>query len=80
MDGALTSTWLVALCQKSIDALNLYGQLRLDNVIPIPVVWFITILQNIQKRIMFYHDGLIEFKMNRYFSKSDEIHLGLRVT
>ena len=46
IDGAITSTWLVILCQKSIDALNLYGQHLLDKVFPITIVLFITILQN----------------------------------
>ena len=46
VEGATTSTWLVVLCQKSIDALNLYGQHLLDKDIPITIVLFITILQN----------------------------------
>ena len=33
------------LSQKSIDALNSYGQLLFDKDIPIPIVLFITILQ-----------------------------------
>ena len=43
VDGAITSTWLVVLSQKSIDALNLYGQLLLDKDIAITIVLFITI-------------------------------------
>ena len=43
--GAITSTWLVVLSQKSIDALNSYGQLLFDKDITLTIVWFITILQ-----------------------------------
>ena len=39
----------MVLCQKLIDALNLYGQLLLDKDIAITIVLFITILQNKQK-------------------------------
>ena len=39
----------VVLSQKSIDALNSYGQLLLDKDIAITIVLFITILQNKQK-------------------------------
>ena len=46
IDSAITSTWLVVLRQKSIDALNLHGQFLLDNDIPITIVLYITILQN----------------------------------
>ena len=45
IDGAITSTWLVVLRQKSVDALNSYEQL-LDKNIPITIVLLITILQN----------------------------------
>ena len=49
VDGALTSTWLVVLSQKSIDALNSYGQLLLDMDIVIMIVLSISILQHKQK-------------------------------
>ena len=49
VDGAITSTWLVVLSQKSIDTLNSYGQLLLDKDIAIMIVLFINILQNKQK-------------------------------
>ena len=39
----------MVLSQKSIDALNSYGQLLLDKDIAITIVLFITILQNKQK-------------------------------
>ena len=42
----------MVLSQKSIDALNPYEQLLLDKDIPIAIVLFITILQNLQKK---YH-------------------------
>ena len=45
LDGAITSTWLVVLGHKSIDALNSYGQLLFDKDIPITTVLFITTLQ-----------------------------------
>ena len=45
VDGTITSTWLVILSQKSIDALNSYGQLLFDKDIPITIVLFITISQ-----------------------------------
>ena len=48
VDGAITSTWLVVLSQKSIDALNSYGQLLFDKDITLTIVLFITILQNKQ--------------------------------
>ena len=40
----------MVLSQKSIDALNSYGQLLLDKDVPIMIVLFIAILQNQQKR------------------------------
>ena len=46
IDGAITSTLLVVLSQKSIDALKSYGQLLWDQDIPVTIVLFITILQN----------------------------------
>ena len=49
VDGAITSTWLVVLSQKSIDTFDLYGQLLLDKDIAITTVLFKTILQNKQK-------------------------------
>ena len=39
----------MVLSQQSIDALNSYGQIMLDNDIAINMVLFITILQNKQK-------------------------------
>ena len=39
----------MVLSQKSIDALNSYGQLLLDKDIAITIVLFIAILQNKQK-------------------------------
>ena len=38
VDGAITSTWLVVLSQKSIDALNSYGQLLFDKDITLTIV------------------------------------------
>ena len=77
IDGAVTSTLLVFLSQKSIDALNLHGQVLLKMGIPMKIVLFITILQNQQSRIMLCHDRFMTFKTNRYYSQSNEIHLGL---
>ena len=70
----------MVLSQKSIDNLNSYGQLLLDKDIPITIVLFITILQNQQKGVILFHDRLMKFKTNIYYSKSDEIDLGLGVT
>ena len=53
VDGAITSTWLVVLSQKLIDALNSYGQLLFDKDIALTIVLFITILQNKQKASCF---------------------------
>ena len=53
VDGAITSTWLVVLSQKSIDALNSYGQLLFDKDITLTIVLFITILQNKQNALCF---------------------------
>ena len=53
VDGAITSTWLVVLSQKSIDALNSYGQLLFHKDITPTVVLFITILQNKQNASCF---------------------------
>ena len=50
------------LRQKSIDALNSYGQFLLDNDIRITIVLFITILQNWQKSIMLCHDRFMKIK------------------
>ena len=69
----------MVLRQKSIDALNLYGQLLLDNDISIMIVLFITILQNLENSIKVCHDRFMKFKTNLYDTKSDEIHLGLGV-
>ena len=69
----------MVLSQQSIDALNSYGQLLLDKDIVISIVLFITILQKKQK-VPCCHDRFMKFKMNRYHSKSDEIHVGLGVT
>ena len=38
-----------------------------------------TILQNLQKGIMLCQDSFKKFKINRYYTKSGEIHLGLGV-
>ena len=46
VDGAITSPWLVIVIQKSINALNSYGQLLFDKDIPIMIILFITIFQN----------------------------------
>ena len=67
----------MVLSQQSIDALNSYGQLLLDKDIAISIVLSITMLQKKQKVC---HDRFMKFKMNRYHSKSDEIHVGLGVT
>ena len=67
----------MVLSQQSIDALNSYGQLLLDKDIAISIVLSITMLQKKQEVC---HDRFIKFKMNRYHSKSDEIHVGLGVT
>ena len=56
-----------------------FGQLLLDKDIAISIVLFITILQT-NKRYHVCQDRFMKFKMNRYHSKSDEIHVGLRVT
>ena len=53
VDGAITSTWLVVLSQKSIDALNSYRQLLFDKDITLTIVLFITILQNKQNASCF---------------------------
>ena len=53
VDGAITSTWLVILSQKSIDALNSYGQLLFDKDITLTIVLFIIILQNKQNTSCF---------------------------
>ena len=53
VDGAITSAWLVVLSQKSIDALNSYGQLLFDKDITLTIVLFITILQNKQNASCF---------------------------
>ena len=53
VDGAITSTWLVGLSKKSIDALNSYGQLLFDKNITLTIVLFITILQNKQNASCF---------------------------
>ena len=68
----------MVLSKQSIDALNSYGQLLLDKDIAIRIVLFITILQN-KNRYHVCHDRFMKFKMNRYHSKSDEIHVGLGV-
>ena len=65
IDGVIKSTWLVVLCQKLIDALNLYGPHLLDKDIPITIVLVITILQNKQIHIMVYHNGFMKFKKNK---------------
>ena len=52
-EGAIIATWLVVLSQKSIDALNLYGQLLFDKDITLTIVLFITILQNKQNASCF---------------------------
>ena len=65
----------------------------LDKDIAITIVLFITILQNKQKVSCFVtgsglivdsppagvsrYDRLMKFETNRYYSKSNEIHLGL---
>ena len=41
------------MCQKSVDALHLHGQLLLDKDIPITTVLFITSLQNLQRGACF---------------------------
>ena len=69
----------MVLSQQSIDALNLYEQLLLDNNIAIRIVLFITILQN-NERYHVCHDRFMKLKMNRYHNKSNEIHVGLGVT
>ena len=43
----------MVLSQKSIDALNSYGQLLFDNDITLTIVLFITILQNKQNASRF---------------------------
>ena len=53
VDGAITSTWFVVLSQKSIDALNSYGQLLFDKDITPTIVLFNTILQNKQNASCF---------------------------
>ena len=53
VNGAITSTWLVGLSQKAIDALNSYGQLLFDKDITLTIVLFITILQNKQNASCF---------------------------
>ena len=71
----------MVLSQKSMDALNSYGQLLLDKDIAITIVLFINILQKKKKKcILLCHDIFMKFKTNRYYSKSDEIHLWLGVT
>ena len=40
IDITITSTWLVVLSQKLINALNAYGQLLLDKDIPITIILF----------------------------------------
>ena len=42
---ALTLTWLVDLSQKSLLTLNSYGQLLLNNDVPVAIVIIIIILQ-----------------------------------
>ena len=79
VDGAITSQWLVVSSQQSIYALNSYGQLLLDKDNAIRVVLFITIFET-NKRYHVCHDRFMNFKMNRYHSKSDEIHEGLGIT
>ena len=69
----------MVVSQQSIDALNSYGQLLFDKDIAIIIVSFITILQK-NKSYHVCHDRFMKFKMNRYHSKSDEIHVGLGVT
>ena len=79
VDGTITSSCLVILSQQSTDALNLYGQLLLNEDNAIGIVLSITILQN-QQKVPCCHDRFMKFKMNRYHCKNDEIHGGLGVT
>ena len=53
VDGAIASTWLVVLSQKSIDALDSYGQLLFYKDIAVTIVLFITILQKKQNASCF---------------------------
>ena len=50
------------------------GNFLLDKDIPITIVLFIWY------RIMLCHNRFVKSKTNKYYSKSDEIHLGLGVT
>ena len=55
----------MVLCQKLINALNLYGPHLLDKDIPITIVLLITVLQNKQICIMVYYKGFMKFKKNK---------------
>ena len=76
VDGAKTSTWLCDFETESIDALNSCGQLLFD--IPITIVFihyhFTRITKKYNTLSQSIHDWL---KTNKYYSKSDEIHLAL---
>ena len=69
----------MVLSQKSIDALNSYGQLLLDKDIATTIVYLLPFYKT-NKRHHVCHDRFVKFKMNRYHSKSHEFHVGLGVT
>ena len=43
-------------------------------------LFYLLLFYKVNKRYHVCHDGFMKFKMNRYHSKSDEIHVGLGVT
>ena len=57
----------MVLSQKSIDALNSYGQLLFDKDITLTIILFITILQNKQNASWICHNRFMKFKTTRYY-------------
>ena len=79
VDGAITSTWLVILSQKSMMHWIRMGNFCLIRIF-LPRLFYLLSFYKNNKRIMLCHYRLMKFNRNRYHSKSDEIHLELGET